>query len=142
MEYERFGDTVIARLDRGEELLEQLQRIAEAEQIKLAEVSGLGAVNDITVGVFRTAEKQYQANRFAGDLEIVSLTGTVTTMDGKFYAHLHMSAGDEQGHVFGGHLNRAAISATCELVIRVIPGEVDRQFDPVVGLNLLSFPET
>lgn len=139
MDYRRFDHTVIARLDKGEEILEQLEIIARKESIKLASVSALGATNDITVGVFRTGEKKYYANHFTGDMEIVSLTGTVSTMDGKYYAHLHMSAGDDQGHVFGGHLNRAVISATCEMVIRIIDGQVDREFNETVGLNTFKF---
>lgn len=139
MEYKRFADTVIARLDKGEEILEQLAVIAEKENILLAEVSALGATNDITVGVFRTGEKKYYANHFEGDMEIVSLTGTISTMDGKYYAHLHMSAGDDKGNVFGGHLNRAVISATCEMVIRIIPGQVDRKLNEEVGLNTFVF---
>ena len=96
MEYRRFGNTIVARIDRGEEVLEQVAAIAQAEQIKLASVQALGAVGEFTVGVFHTAEKQYHANSFAGDFEIVSLTGTINTMDGAFYTHLHMSAGNEK----------------------------------------------
>ena len=139
MDYRRFNDTIIARMDKGEEILEQLKVIAEKEHILLAEVSALGATDDITVGVFRTGEKKYYANHFTGDMEIVSLTGTISTMNGEYYAHLHMSAGDSEGHVFGGHLNRAVISATCEMVIRLIDGQVDRKFDENVGLNLFAF---
>jgi predicted DNA-binding protein with PD1-like motif len=139
MDYRRFGDTIVARLDKGEEIHEQLRLIALKEDIKLASVSALGAVDDVTVGVFVTQEKRYHANRFTGDMEIVSLTGTVSTMNGAFYPHLHMSAGDVDGHVFGGHLNRAVISATCEMVIRVIDGQVDRKFDENIGLNLFAF---
>ena len=116
MEYKVFGNTVVARIDRGEEILDKLRELAEKEQIKLASVQALGATNDFTVGVFNTETKQYAANHFTGSFEIVSLCGTVNTMDGKFYAHLHMSAGDEKGQVFGGHLNRAMVSATCEMV--------------------------
>ena len=36
MEYRRFGNTIVARIDRGEEVLEQVKAIAQAEQIKLA----------------------------------------------------------------------------------------------------------
>ena len=81
MEYRRFGNTIVARIDRGEEVLEQVAAIAQAEQIKLASVQALGAVGEFTVGVFHTAEKQYHANSFAGDFEIVSLTGTINTME-------------------------------------------------------------
>ena len=139
MDYKRVGNTIIARIDKGEEILEQLEVISHKENIRLASVSALGATNDMTVGVFRTEEKKYYANHFTGDMEIVSLTGTVSTMNGSYYAHLHMSAGDTEGHVFGGHLNRCIISATCEMVIQVIDGEVDREFNKEVGLNTFRF---
>lgn len=57
MEYRRFDNTIVARIDRGEEVLEQVAAIAQAEQIKLASVQALGAVGEFTVGVFHTAEK-------------------------------------------------------------------------------------
>ena len=139
MEYRRFGNTVVARIDRGEEILAAVREIAGAEHIQLASVSALGATNDFTVGVYNVDEKQYHANDFKGNFEIVSLTGTVNTMDGEFYTHLHMSAGDEKGQVFGGHLNRAVVSAVCEMVITVIDGVVDRRFSEEIGLNLFRF---
>ena len=141
MEYKRFHDTLIVRIDKGEEILEQLRRVAEQERIRLAEVSALGAIRSFTVGVFNTEEKRYYSNSFQGHFEIVSLTGTVSTMNGEFYAHIHMSAGDDKGSVFGGHLNAALVSATCEMVIRVIDGQVDRCFDEEIGLNLFRFPD-
>lgn len=139
MEYRRFGNTVIARIDRGDEILASVKDIALQENIQLADVSALGATGDFTVGVFNVEEKQYHANTFRGNFEIVSLTGTINTMNGAFYSHLHMSAGNEQGQVFGGHLNRAVVSATCEMVIRIIDGTVDRRFSEDIGLNLFRF---
>lgn len=139
MKYKRFGSRMVLRIDRGEEVLTQLHRAAEQEGIRLAAVSGLGAVGDFTVGVFHTAERQYHARRFQGNFEIVSLVGTITTKDGEFYAHLHMSAGDMEGRVLGGHLNEAVISATCELVLEIMDGTVERRFDPETGLNLMEF---
>ena len=139
MEYRVFGKTVVARIDRGEEILDKLHELAEKEHIKLASVQALGATNDFTVGIFNTETRQYAANRFTGSFEIVSLVGTVNTMDRQFYAHLHMSAGNEKGEVFGGHLNRAVVSATCEMVLHLIDGTVDRRFDADTGLNLFRF---
>lgn len=139
MEYKRFGNNIVVRMDRGEDIVEQVKVLAEREQIRLASVRALGTVNDFTVGVFNTETKVYGSNRFQGPYEIVSLTGTIDTMDGKFYTHLHMSAGNAQGQVFGGHLNRAVISATCEMIVTVIDGQVDRQFSEEIGLNLLKF---
>lgn len=139
MEYRRFQNTIVARIDKGEEILEQVKRIARKEQIKLASVQALGAVSQFTAGVFKTEEKEYIANEFNGSFEIVSLTGTINTMNGEFYCHLHMSAGNHKGEVFGGHLNKALVSATCEMIITVIDGTVDWYFDEEIGLNLFRF---
>ena len=139
MEYRRFGKTIVMRIDKGEEILSQLKAMALKENVQLASVRALGATNDFTVGVFKVDEKKYYANHFTGDFEIVSLTGTISTMNGEYYAHLHMSAGDAQGRVFGGHLNEAIISATCEMVVEVIDGRVERAYDDDIGLNLFKF---
>ena len=139
MEYKRFENTIIARIDKGEEILESIKEIALHENIKLASVSALGATNDFTVGVYKIDEKKYYSNEFNGNFEIVSLTGTINTMNKEFYTHIHMSAGNDKGEVFGGHLNRAVVSATCEMVITVINGTVDRYFGEDIGLNLFKF---
>lgn len=139
MEYKRFNDTLVIRLDPKEEICEQIIAVAEKEEIMLAEIQGLGALNELTTGVFNTVTKEYHANQFQGAFEIVSLTGTITRQDGKVYLHAHLSAGDEKGNVFGGHLNRAVVSATAEIVIRIIDGAVGRKFNEEIGLNLFDF---
>ena len=141
MEYKRFGNKIIVRIDKDEEILEQVKKLALKENIRLAAVQALGATNSFTVGVYNVAEKQYYANSFSGSFEIVSLTGTINTMNGEFYTHLHMSAGNDKGEVFGGHLNRAVVSATCEMVVDVLDGTVDRQYDPLPAepVQVLSF---
>ena len=139
MDYRRFNNTIIARIDKGEEILENIKVIALKENIKLANINALGAINSFTVGVFKVNEKKYYSNEFEGNFEIVSLTGTVNTMNGEFYNHIHMSAGNDKGEVYGGHLNKAVVSATCEMVINIIEGTVDRYFDKEIGLNLFKF---
>ena len=138
MKYQRFEQTILVRMDKGEDIVEQVKNVALKEKITLASISALGAINEFTVGVFKTKEKKYYANEFKGDFEIVSLTGTINTMNDEYYSHMHLSAGNDQGQVFGGHLNKAIVSATCEMVIQIINGEVDRYFDEEVGLNLLK----
>ncbi len=139
MEYRRFENTIVARIDKGEEILSEIKNIAETEKIKLANINALGATNDFVVGVFKTSEKKYYSNEFKGDFEIVSLTGTINTMNGEFYSHIHFSAGNDKGEVFGGHLNKAVVSATCEMIINIIDGNVDRIHDEEIGLNLFKF---
>lgn len=139
MDYRRFDNTIVARFDRGEEITAQLRAVCEKENVRLASVEALGATDKFTVGVYNVEEKKYYALNFTGAHEIVSLTGTVNTMNGEYYSHLHMSCANESGAVVGGHLNSAQVSATCEMVIRVIDGVVDRFKDGETGLNLFGF---
>lgn len=139
MEYLRTGNHIVVRFDRGEEILGGLKALALKENVRLASVSAIGAVGSFTVSAFKTGEKKYLSNEFSGDYEIVSLTGTVTVSGGDVYLHLHMSAADECGRVVGGHLNRAEVSSTCEMVVSVLDGRVDRSFSEEIGLNLMEF---
>lgn len=139
MDFRRFGDNFVVRLDPGDEIVESLMHLAGQEGIHLASVSGMGAVNQITLGIFCPDTKQYKANIFRADFEIVSLTGNLTTQNGRPYAHLHMAVGDISGRCYGGHLNRAVVSATAEIVVRCIDGTVEREPNPEIGLNLMHF---
>ena len=139
MEYRRFNNKIVARIDKGEEILDKIKEIALKENIKLANVNALGATNNFTVGVYNIDEKKYYSNSFTGNFEIVSLTGSINTMNNEFYTHIHMSCGDSDGKVFGGHLNKAIVSATCEMFIDIIDGNVDRFKDEELGLNLFNF---
>ncbi len=60
-------------------------------------------------------------------------------MKGETYIHLHINICDKELKSFGGHLNSAIVSATCEIIIDSIQGEVDREFSEEIGLNLLKF---
>ena len=59
MEYKRFGNKIIVRIDKDEEILEQVKEHDLKQNIRLADVQALGANNSLTVGVYKVAETQY-----------------------------------------------------------------------------------
>ena len=139
MDYRRFGSKVVVRIDKGEEIVEKMLEVCKKENITLANVNALGAVGEFEVGLFKTGEKKYYSTIHKGDFEIVSLTGSITTKEGELYHHIHMSAADSENKVYGGHLNFAKVSATCEMFIDIVEGKVERKFNEEVGLNLFEF---
>lgn len=140
MLYKKIDETrILLRLDPNDEILSALKSLAADENIKLAMIQGLGAVKKVVMGVYDVAKQEYKSNVFEGAYEIVSLTGTIDTMKGAHYSHLHIAIGDEEGHAFGGHLNEAVISATAEIVITILPGSIDRKKSAEVGLNVWKF---
>jgi len=139
MEYRKFDDKYLVRLDKGEDVVESIKTLCRENKIKLGTVCGIGAVNKAVVGLFETGTKRYHSKELTGDMEITSLTGNISEMDGEVYLHLHVTLADETCHVYGGHLNSATISATGEIIIDVIDGSVGRQFSTEIGLNLFEF---
>lgn len=139
MEYRIFGQTVVLRLEKGEEVIESLTALCKKEDIKLGSISGLGAANYVTVGLFKIDEKKYYSNTFEEDFEITNLTGNISRMNGEVYLHIHGTFANIEGKCIGGHLNKAIISATSEIIINIINGEIDREFSEEIGLNLIKF---
>ena len=140
MEYRKFPQGYVMRLDPGEEIVEQLTALVERENVRLGSVSALGAAGDVTIGIFNTREKQYHSRRYQGDYEISALVGNVTRQEGKPYLHLHITIGNPvTGKVHAGHLTACTISATLELFLQVWDGQVGRKFSDQVGLNLFAF---
>lgn len=138
MEYKKFGNKYVVRLESGEEIVESIKKLAIEEKIRLGRVTGIGAVNKARIGLFKLAERQYYSKELEGDMEIVNLSGNISEMNGETYIHLHISLGDDNYNVIGGHLNYAYISATGEIIIDLIEGRVDRKHDEEIGLNLLD----
>ena len=139
MEFRRFNDAYVVRMDRGEEVMETLTALCEQEGIRLASVEAIGAVDRAVVGLYDVCEKVYHKKEFTEPMELTSLLGTVTEKDGKPYLHLHATFCDANMQAHGGHVNALHISATCEMVLRLLPGQVGRRLDEVTGLNLFDF---
>jgi len=139
MTYKQFGNKYIVRGEKGEELVEALKNFCRANNIKLGSISGLGAADKITLGLFNTKIKKYFPKEFLGDFELVSILGNISQMNGEIYLHLHAVISDVNCQAFGGHLTSAIISGTFEGVIEAIDGEAGRKYNEDIGLNLLDF---
>ena len=139
MQYKRFNDTYMLRIDKGEEVIQSLVTLCEKEDIRLAEVSAIGAADYAAIGVYDLGTGTYHREELPFFMEIASLAGSVTRMNNKPYIHLHTTLADQQNKTHAGHVIELRIGATCEMFVRTLPGEVIRKKDEEVGLNLWDF---
>ena len=139
MEYKRYKDTIVVRIDKGEDIIKKLLELAIEEDILFSSISGLGAVDEVVLGIFDTENKKYISVTYTGDFEITSLVGSLSRKDGKPYIHAHMSIGNVITNKFvGGHLNKAIVSATAEIILTVVNMVVERELNKEIGLNLFK----
>ncbi|MDO4267135.1 MAG: DNA-binding protein [Eubacteriales bacterium] len=139
MEYRKFDNHYVLRVDPGEEVLTQIEALCRKEQIKAGSAVGLGAVDKVVIGLFDTVNKIYKKHELSGPMEITSLVGNISTKEGETYLHFHINVCDEEMNVHGGHLNAAYVSATAEITVTAIDGTVEREMSKEVGLNLYRF---
>ena len=141
MEFRQFGQTYVVRMDRGEEIIATLTALCAQENIRLATVEAIGAVDHAVLSIYDVPTKTFSRKEFSGAMEIASLLGSVTRKDDAPYIHLHATVCDQALNAHGGHANALTVSATCEMFVRVIDGEVGRRSDEAVGLNMFQFDE-
>ena len=90
----------------------------------------ISAVGSLSVVQLRLAGAS-EATLIRGDLELLSLSGTLSR-DG---AHLHIAVASSTGSVIGGHLCPGSlVRTTAELVIGLLPEwRFRRELDPATG---------
>jgi len=138
MIYRMFGSRCLVRIDRGEEIVASLTACCRQAGIRLGGITGIGAVDHAVVGLREAATKRYVTQTLTGDMEITSLTGNVATLEGEVSLHLHVTLADSEFRAWGGHLQSAWVSGTCEVVIQLCDGEWERMPDDETGLNILA----
>ncbi len=139
MESKKFGNSIIVRVDKGEEIVESLKKACKEHNVKLGYVTGIGATNQAKVGLFDPKTKEYHSAELKENFEIAPLCGNISTRNQESYLHLHINLCNKEHKSFGGHLNSAIVSATFEAVIQTIEGKIGRSFDEEIGLNLIKF---
>ncbi|MBR5959653.1 MAG: DNA-binding protein [Clostridia bacterium] len=139
MDYRRFGNTYLVRMDVGEEIIEQLKSLCRSENVRLAQVDAIGAVRQAVIGVYDLEEQAYHREDLEGFMEIAGLQGSVTRMNGEVYPHLHVTLAGQDNKVHAGHVIGLIVGATCEMFVRVLDGEVSRERDEEIGINTIRF---
>lgn len=129
----------VLRIDRGEEVIESVLNFIKENDIKSGTITGLGATNNVDIGLYKVEDKKYYTKNFIGDFEITNFTGNITRKNGEPYLHMHITFADEEFNSYGGHLNKCIISAACELYFQIYPIEVERYHDEEIGINILEF---
>ncbi|OGJ68006.1 hypothetical protein A3B61_04875 [Candidatus Peribacteria bacterium RIFCSPLOWO2_01_FULL_53_10] len=123
-------------LKRGEEICETINAYVREKNICAGSISGIGAANLVTLRFYDVKKKEYFSKTFEGEYEIATLLGNISLMDGKPWAHLHITIGDREYHAFAGHLHSARVGVTCEVIIDAANTEIGRVRDEEMGLKV------
>lgn len=142
MEYRSFDGRYYIRLDKDDEIISSLTAICEKEKIKAGHIEGIGGCMSATTGVFDLDTKEYEKETVDGMLELISLSGNVTEYEGKPYIHAHATfAYRDNGETryLSGHLLKAVIGLTGEIVLTPANGRIVRKYIDELGIRIWDF---
>ena len=128
----------IVRLEKGDDILDSIVGFARTNRIGAAMFEGIGSLNTVKLGHFDFATKGYRYEVFREDLEILSFSGNISTMNKKPLPHAHVTLGRRDFSVIGGHLDEGSLANMVEIGINSLPGKLLKARDDEVGLNLLQ----
>lgn len=165
MEYRRKGDTIVARLDRGEELVEKLRELAALENIRFATVIGHGQSNSAELYTFNDRRPGILSRKKPGPVaeyaemwhlpekedyvmasitgfvlgpDTVDLTVTISTPCASEYEFLD-SPQKNSGRCWAGHVKSAKVSTSCTIVLELIDLDAHLTRPDELGYDVLEF---
>lgn len=138
MEYRKIGQIYVLRLEIGEEIITQLKELCTQQQIGAGKVCGIGVVRSAVISYFDLPSGEYLHRKLSGNMEITSLMGNISSMEGEPYPHLHVTLADKDFQLMGGHLTAGEIGVTGELIVESFAEIIERKINQESGLNLLA----
>lgn len=127
----------IIALKIGEDLFESILRVMNDAELTAASISGLGAVDDVTLAYYHLTTKEYQTKLFKGMYELTSLNGNMAVLDNNRFLHIHGTIGDDKYEVYGGHFMSATVGPSVEISVVPLVGKIKRAYDDRTGLKLM-----
>jgi predicted DNA-binding protein with PD1-like motif len=124
--------------ETGDEVMTGLKAFAKEHRPRSAHFTAIGAFRGAVLAYFDWPSKKYQEIPLDEQVEVLTLAGDIAwTDDGEPEVHAHVVVGRADGSTRGGHLKKAHVRPTLELVLVEYPKHLERKHDPDSGLALI-----
>ncbi len=135
--YVRTATGFLMVLTEGDDLFAELARLAQAEDLPSASLSGFGFAGSVTFGFFDFDKRAYAPATYT-DREMTGIVGTLAWKDGKPSLHAHGVGGGRDFSVAGGHLLALTVGrGSLEVTLTVHGQRLERREDAAIGANVL-----
>lgn len=117
MTFASTGFGYVLFLEPGDELISCLIHFARSQEVDRAVVQGAGTVTEVELGAEAAAGSRRR--RLAEPLEVCSLTGTLTLVDGEPFPSMRGSFARTDCSVIGGQVFQAVCRTSLEVAVQV-----------------------
>ncbi len=135
----KIGRVIVGKVEPNEDLIEAIITMVKNHKIQSGFINCIGALKKFTIGYFNIDTKVYESKMFEEYIELVSCTGNIAFKNDEAIIHLHITIGNSEFSLMGGHLLQPAIiSITGEVFIFEIDQKLNRKTDLKFDLPLLN----
>lgn len=133
-----FKKVHVFRVKPGQELASEIVGYCRQNGISSGVVIGIiGSLNNASLNFLRELPGKYETKEYEGPLEIVGAQGSIALKDNELIIHMHIQLSRPDG-CHGGHLMKAEVFSTAEVVIGELDNQLYRRADDFTGLNELQ----
>ena len=124
-------------LRMGDNVFQELTKLAIAEKIPSASLIGIGFGN-VKFGFWNKDKKDFDS-KLLNNVEMASITGSLAWKNNQPSIHMHGVAGDATFKAYGGQiLDFEVTTGSMEITVIVHPRRLERGIDPCIGANVLG----
>ncbi len=132
------GGVFVLVFENGDDVLTGLIEFAKVADIEGAFFSGVGAFQQATIGFFDLSTKAYLHIPIDEQVEVMSLAGNISRIEGKPKIHCHVVLGKRDGTALGGHLIDGVVRPTLEVFLNTTETRLTRKIDESTNLPLID----
>lgn len=131
------GRTLLATLEHGESLVEELERVAAEADLESAWFAGWGAVQDADLATFDQDEFESETVSFTEPLCLPVLLGTITRAEDGFDVTARAVLSRPSGQALAGVLESATVFGV-EVRLDVFDEPLGREVDDATDMSLFA----
>ena len=125
-------------LDSGDEVMENILSFARQQKVHASQFNAIGAFSQVTLGYFDFNIKDYQKIEVVEQVEVLNISGDISQYENEYKVHAHVVLGKKDGTAHGGHLMKAIVHPTLEIILTESPAYLKREMDKDSGLPLIK----
>jgi predicted DNA-binding protein with PD1-like motif len=122
----------------GDDVCDGLLAFARQGAVTAASFTAIGALQRVVVGFFDPDSRKYNHITIDEQVEVLTMSGNIAIGPDGPVVHAHLVVGRSDGTAHGGHLIRAIVRPTLEVIVTETPARLRRRLDPATGLTLID----
>lgn len=137
MQSKEKDNLIFVRLFTGD-LHQNLEEVCRKHRVETAVIlCGMGQLKNFQLGYFK-GKGNYTSEEFAKPHGLISLTGHISNQEGNYDLHMHAALGGEDKSVVGGHLIKAEVEISIEVVLLKTDIKFRRTLNETTGAIAMS----